>query len=112
MTELTIGEDCSIPSSELGRAGRRGLVGMLFVAKVAGALAERGQSLNSVAQCAEIVTNNIATYAVGLTACALPGFLLYCFIIIMIVMLFSMHLVSYRTQFVTFANASIFLIPI
>lgn len=71
--ELTVGEDCSIPISELGRAGRRGLVGMLFVSKVAGALAERGLSLNSVAQYAEIVASNVATYAVGLIACALPG---------------------------------------
>ncbi|XP_046417141.1 triokinase/FMN cyclase-like isoform X2 [Neodiprion pinetum] len=73
VTELTVGEDCSIPMSELGRTGRRGLVGMLFVGKVAGALAERGLNLSSVAQYAEIVTNNVATYAVGLTACALPG---------------------------------------
>ncbi|XP_012268299.2 triokinase/FMN cyclase-like [Athalia rosae] len=73
VTELTVGEDSSIPISELGRAGRRGLVGMLFVAKVAGALAERELPLNMVAQCAEIVTNNIATYSVGLTPCSLPG---------------------------------------
>ncbi|XP_063993832.1 triokinase/FMN cyclase-like [Diachasmimorpha longicaudata] len=71
--EIVIGEDCSIPSNELGRAGKRGLVGMLFVIKIAGALSQRGKSLEDVHQHATIISENIATYGVGLTACSLPG---------------------------------------
>ncbi|XP_015597542.1 triokinase/FMN cyclase [Cephus cinctus] len=73
VAELTVGEDCSIPISEQGRAGKRALVGLIFVSKIAGALAERGQSLADVTTSAEIVASNIATYAVGLSGCALPG---------------------------------------
>ncbi|XP_012275857.1 triokinase/FMN cyclase isoform X2 [Orussus abietinus] len=73
VADLTVGEDCSIPTSEQGRAGRRGLVGIMFVQKVAGSLAERGRSLAEVARYTEIVANNIATYAVGLSVCSLPG---------------------------------------
>ncbi|XP_015111947.1 uncharacterized protein LOC107037741 isoform X2 [Diachasma alloeum] len=73
IAEIVIGEDCSIPSTEQGRAGKRGLVGMLFVMKIAGALSQRSKSLEEIHQHAKIVSENIATYGVGLKACALPG---------------------------------------
>lgn len=59
-----------------GRAGKRGLVGILFVIKIVGALAEQGKSLEEVYNHAEIIAKNIATYGVALRPCSLPGLLL------------------------------------
>lgn len=71
--EIIVGDDCSIPANEQSVAGKRGLVGMLFVFKIAGAFAERGLSLAEVAEIARNVSLNTATYGMGLSACALPG---------------------------------------
>jgi len=71
--DVTVGDDCSIPENETGVAGKRGLVGMLFVIKIAGALAERGSPLREVTEIARCVSQNTATYGVGLSACAIPG---------------------------------------
>lgn len=73
MEEIIVGDDCSIPVNEQSVAGKRGLVGMLFVIKIAGAFAERGLSLAEVAEIARNVSRNTATYGIGLSACALPG---------------------------------------
>lgn len=73
MKDIIVGDDCSIPESEQSVAGKRGLVGLLFVIKIAGAFAERGSSLHEVTEIARSVSQNIATYAVGLSACAIPG---------------------------------------
>lgn len=66
-------EDCSIPKEEQGAAGKRGLSGLLFVIKITGALAEKGSPLEDVYKTAQEVLQNMATYAVGLTACSIPG---------------------------------------
>ncbi|XP_017796214.1 PREDICTED: triokinase/FMN cyclase-like, partial [Habropoda laboriosa] len=71
--EIIVNEDCSIPEEELGVAGKRGLPGILFVSKIAGALAEKGLPLEEVHKTAQDVLQNLATYSVGLTACAIPG---------------------------------------
>ncbi|KAL6261264.1 hypothetical protein P5V15_008786 [Pogonomyrmex californicus] len=71
--EIIVGDDCSIPKDELSVAGKRGLVGMLFVIKIAGAFAKKGFSLHQVAEIARRVSQNIATYGVGLSACTIPG---------------------------------------
>lgn len=73
--EIIVGDDCSIPESEQSVAGKRGLVGMLFVIKIAGALAEEGSPLHEVTEIARLVSYNTATYGVGLSACAMPGIL-------------------------------------
>lgn len=73
MKEVIVDDDCSIPENERSVAGKRGLVGMLFVIKIAGALAEKGSSLCEVAEIARRVSQSIATYGVGLSACAIPG---------------------------------------
>lgn len=74
-----MGDDCSIPKDEQGRAGRRGLVGIVLVIKVAGALSEQLKPLSEVYEIAQLVANNIATSAVAFTACILPGeqFIIY-----------------------------------
>ncbi|CAL7941747.1 unnamed protein product [Xylocopa violacea] len=73
IVEVIVNEDCSIPKEEQGVAGKRGLTGILFIIKIAGALAENGQRLDKVQQVAQDVLQNIATYAVGLSACSIPG---------------------------------------
>ncbi|XP_017756016.1 PREDICTED: triokinase/FMN cyclase-like [Eufriesea mexicana] len=73
ITEVIVNEDCSIPNEELGVTGKRGLTGMLFVIKIAGALAEQGLPLEEISKAAQDVLQNVATYAVGLTACTIPG---------------------------------------
>ncbi|XP_012525510.1 triokinase/FMN cyclase isoform X2 [Monomorium pharaonis] len=71
--EVIVDDDCSIPENERSVAGKRGLVGMLFVIKIAGALAEKGLPLCQVAEIARHVSQSIATYGIGLSACAIPG---------------------------------------
>ncbi|XP_020299091.1 triokinase/FMN cyclase-like isoform X1 [Pseudomyrmex gracilis] len=70
--EVIVGDDCSIPAENQSIAGRRGLVGMLFVIKIASALAETGASLDEVAELATYVSQHIATYGIGLSACVVP----------------------------------------
>ncbi|MEZ0067371.1 dihydroxyacetone kinase-like protein [Streptacidiphilus sp. MAP12-20] len=62
-------------------AGRRGTGATVFVEKIAGALAERGESLADVADMGRRVNANSRSFAVALTACTTPangkpGFLL------------------------------------
>ena len=51
---------------------RRGIAGMIFVFKVAGALAETGASLDQVYQLAMETNSNIRTLGVALSPCILP----------------------------------------
>ncbi|KAG7201942.1 hypothetical protein KM043_004647 [Ampulex compressa] len=73
VSEIIVGEDCSIPAEEQSSIGKRGLTGLLFVIKIAGALAERGAPLLEVTKTAHDVSRCMATYAVGLTPCSIPG---------------------------------------
>ncbi|XP_043486849.1 triokinase/FMN cyclase-like [Polistes fuscatus] len=73
ITEIMVNEDCSIPEKEQSSIGKRGLTGMILVIKIAGALAERGESLSKVLKYAELTVKNMATYAVGISACSIPG---------------------------------------
>ncbi|XP_008553178.1 triokinase/FMN cyclase isoform X1 [Microplitis demolitor] len=73
ISEIIIGDDCSIPKSDQGRAGKRGLVGILFVIKITGAMAERGNGIDEILYHAKILADCIATYGVGLRSCSLPG---------------------------------------
>lgn len=41
--------------------------------KIAGAIAQRGHNLEEVTKLTKLVSQNIATYGVGLAACTLPG---------------------------------------
>eukprot|EP00731_Ephydatia_muelleri_P027864 Em0019g737a len=69
---VVVGEDTALPSTE-SSAGRRGLCGILLVHKVAGALAEQGATLETVAAFAQQTANAIATLSISLTPCSLPG---------------------------------------
>ena len=51
---------------------RRGVAGMFFVYKAAGAAAELGQSLENVTKVAEKANANVRTMGVGLSPCIIP----------------------------------------
>ena len=54
------------------RDKRRGIAGMIFVFKVAGALAERGASLEDIYKIASDTNSNVRTLGVALSPCILP----------------------------------------
>lgn len=52
---------------------RRGVAGILLISKVAGAAADRGDSLEKVKEIAQAATNNTRTIGIALSACSIPG---------------------------------------
>lgn len=54
------------------RDKRRGIAGMIFVFKVAGALAEKGASLEDIYKIASDTNSNVRTLGVALSPCILP----------------------------------------
>ena len=54
------------------RDKRRGIAGMIFVFKVAGALAEKGASLEDIHKIASDTNSNVRTLGVALSPCILP----------------------------------------
>jgi len=70
--KIIIGDDVAIEDTSK-TAGARGLAGTIFIHKIAGALAERGASLDEVADIAERVASNVRTMGVGLSACVVPA---------------------------------------
>jgi dihydroxyacetone kinase len=71
---VTVGEDCALQSQDR-TAGRRGLSGCIMAIKIAGALAERGNSLQSIVNILEgtVFPPNLGTIGLSLTPCTLPG---------------------------------------
>jgi dihydroxyacetone kinase-like protein len=71
-TKTVLGRD-DVASQPRERAqDRRGVAGILFAYKAAGAAAERGDNLEQVAAVAEDIIENTATMGVGLTPTILP----------------------------------------
>jgi dihydroxyacetone kinase-like protein len=69
--QVVAGEDvASSPKGEEGK--RRGVAGIFFVYKIAGACAEEMASLDEVKRVAEKVCANVRTMGVGLSPCILP----------------------------------------
>ncbi len=69
-TVLVKDDVASAPPEEAGR--RRGVVGMVFAFKVAGAKAEQGASLDEVVRVTQKALDNIRTMGVALTPCTVP----------------------------------------
>ncbi|XP_003388110.2 PREDICTED: triokinase/FMN cyclase-like, partial [Amphimedon queenslandica] len=69
---IIVGEDTALPSTGKS-AGRRGLCGTILVHKIAGAMAEKGCSLDEVAATAQEVADSIGTMSVSLSPCSVPG---------------------------------------
>ena len=71
-TKKIIVADDIASASEQEKLKRRGIAGMIFVFKIAGAVAESGASLNEVFNVATEANNNIRTLGVALSPCILP----------------------------------------
>jgi len=71
-TKKVIVADDIASASEKEKSKRRGIAGMIFVFKTAGAIAETGASLDNVFNLASEANNNIRTLGVALSPCILP----------------------------------------
>jgi len=71
-TKKVIVADDIASASESEKLKRRGIAGMIFVFKIAGACAETGASLDDVFNTATEANNNIRTLGVALSPCILP----------------------------------------
>jgi len=71
-TKKVIVADDIASASEEEKLKRRGIAGMIFVFKVAGAISETGASLDEVFNLAAEANNNIRTLGVALSPCILP----------------------------------------
>ncbi|MDQ0710496.1 dihydroxyacetone kinase [Arthrobacter woluwensis] len=68
---VLVNDDVAVEDS-LYTAGRRGVGGTVLVEKIAGAAAERGDSLDAVEEIANRVNHNVRTMGVALSACTVP----------------------------------------
>jgi dihydroxyacetone kinase len=66
---VLVADDVAIPDA----AHRRGLAGTLFVHKIAGYLAERGEDLDTVAEAARAAAAEIWSLGLSLESCTIPG---------------------------------------
>ena len=66
---VIVDDDAALP----GLPQQRGLAGTLFVHKIAGALAEAGEDLESVTKAARKVVAGTATIGMSLDTCTIPG---------------------------------------
>ena len=71
-TKKVIVADDIASASEQEKSKRRGIAGMIFVFKIAGAIAETGASLEEVFNTAAEANINIRTLGVALSPCILP----------------------------------------
>ncbi|MFC5931010.1 dihydroxyacetone kinase subunit DhaK [Cryobacterium melibiosiphilum] len=71
VASVIINDDVAVKDS-LYTAGRRGVAGTVLVEKIAGAAAERGDDLASVAAVAEKVNASVRSMGVALTPCVVP----------------------------------------
>jgi dihydroxyacetone kinase len=69
---VTVADDVALDADDEVTAGRRGLAGTVLVTKVAGAAAERGDSLTQVAEAARAAASAIGTMGVALSAATVP----------------------------------------
>ncbi|KAK5118509.1 hypothetical protein LTR62_003024 [Meristemomyces frigidus] len=68
-----VGDDVAVGRAKGGKVGRRGLSGHLVALKSACALAQRGESLERVAEVMEYVAANVGTIGVAFDRVALPN---------------------------------------
>ena len=71
-TKTVIVADDIASAKEEEKLKRRGIAGMIFVFKIAGAIAETGASLDDTFKLASEANNNIRTLGVALSPCILP----------------------------------------
>ncbi|MDZ5309450.1 dihydroxyacetone kinase subunit DhaK [Corynebacterium diphtheriae] len=71
VSQVIVNDDAAVEDS-LYTAGRRGVAGTVLVEKIAGAAAERGDSLAEVTAVATEVVKNTRSMGVALTSCTVP----------------------------------------
>lgn len=69
--QVVVNDDVAVEDSTY-TSGRRGVCGTIFVHKVAGAAAERGEDLNEIRRVAEKAVDNVGTMGMALTSCVTP----------------------------------------
>ncbi|PIK60162.1 hypothetical protein BSL78_02883 [Apostichopus japonicus] len=69
---VIVGEDCALMSPDKS-AKKRGLCGTILVHKIAGAMAEKGKSLEEIKLVALTVIESMGTIGVCLYPCSVPG---------------------------------------
>lgn len=69
---VIVADDVAVENSQF-TAGRRGIAGVLFVEKIAGALAARGESLENIARIVRDVSPRIASVGLALAGCHHPN---------------------------------------
>uniref|UniRef100_A0A3P8UM53 Triokinase/FMN cyclase n=1 Tax=Cynoglossus semilaevis TaxID=244447 RepID=A0A3P8UM53_CYNSE len=68
---VIVAEDCAFDT--ISKAGRRGLCGTIFIHKLAGAMADRGCSLDQIVVKMTQVLKAMGTLGVSLSPCSVPG---------------------------------------
>lgn len=68
---VIVKDDVAVEDSE-ETTGRRGILGTIFVHKIAGAKAESNASLSEVKRVAQKVIDNVRSFGVSLTSCTIP----------------------------------------
>ena len=72
VAKVIVNDDVAVEDSTF-TTGRRGIAGTVFVHKIAGALAERGASLEEVEAVAKKVVQNVRSMGMALTPCTVPA---------------------------------------
>jgi dihydroxyacetone kinase-like protein len=72
VAKVIVNDDVAVEDSTY-TTGRRGIAGTVFVHKIAGALAEKGASLEEVEQMALKVIQNVKSMGMALTPCTIPA---------------------------------------
>ena len=70
--KVLVTDDVAV-ENRAGTTGRRGVAGTVFVHKIAGAMADKGASLEEVHRVAEKVVNNVRTLGMATSPCLVPG---------------------------------------
>lgn len=71
VTSVIVQDDVAVEDS-LYTAGRRGVAGTVFVEKIAGAAAERGDDLARVTELAQKAADSVRSMGVALSSCTVP----------------------------------------
>jgi len=72
VAKVVVNDDVAVENSTY-TTGRRGIAGTVFVHKIAGAMAERGASLEEVEAVANKVIQNVRSMGMALTPCIVPA---------------------------------------
>ncbi|PSK50307.1 Dihydroxyacetone kinase [Elsinoe australis] len=70
---LVVGDDVSVPRTQAGKVGRRGIAGTVLVHKITGAMAASGINLNEIVRVGRLVVDNLVSIGASLDRVHVPG---------------------------------------